>query len=202
MWLRGHAYPLAVLGITGFFLGRGTEVMWPDLSAWTWWGLALATPIIGFGVPAAYRRWFVSWRQNWNLPSLISRRGLPRDLIPLIDGIAMAWSKLRHDVIMLQKEDVGSYVLHRFFVDEMLGGDGNDVSLYAVRPLFNTPEMINHPTDYVFSDDGKTAVHVQDEGERLTDLQVRRRDVKLWVKNYLRRVDEEIQQNEEAPTDG
>ena len=145
--------------------------------------------------------WFVPWRQNWNaFPSLVSR--LPRDLIPLIDGIEMAWSKLRHDVIMLQKEDVESYVVHRFLVDEMLGGDRSDVTLYAVRPLFNTPDMINHPTDYVFSDNGKTAVHVRDERERLTNLQVRRRDVKRWVKNYLRRIDEEIQQNEEASTDG
>ena len=51
MWSLRQAYPFAVLGVTGFFLGRGTEVMWPDLSAWTWWGLAVATPIIGFGGP-------------------------------------------------------------------------------------------------------------------------------------------------------
>ena len=163
-----------------------------------WVMILVAVALGAVAIPLMFGREIKGWYQKL----VANSPNLPGDLIPLIDGIAMAWSKLRHDVKMLQKEDVESDVLHRFFVDEMLGGDGNDVSLYAVRPLFNTPEMINHPTDYVFSDDGKTAVHVQNEGERLTDLQVRRKDVKRWVKNYLRRVDEEIQQNEEAPTDG
>ena len=67
MWLRRRIYPFTVLGCSGFFLGRGTEVMWPEWSAWTWWGLAAATPTIGFGVPALYRHYWGTDRPNWPL---------------------------------------------------------------------------------------------------------------------------------------
>lgn len=63
MWLRQRAYYFAILGIGGFFIGRGTEVMWPDLSAWTWWGMGAATFIIGFGTPPVLRRLEIPFRE-------------------------------------------------------------------------------------------------------------------------------------------
>ena len=35
-------YYWSVAGIAGFGYGQGVIVMWPEWSAWTWWGLATA----------------------------------------------------------------------------------------------------------------------------------------------------------------
>ncbi|MDE0489221.1 MAG: hypothetical protein OXI07_08530 [Gammaproteobacteria bacterium] len=43
-------------GIIGFLYGQGVIVMWPEWSAWTWWGLATACLPL-FAVPTLYDKW-------------------------------------------------------------------------------------------------------------------------------------------------
>ena len=75
-------------------------------------------------------------------------------------------------------------------VFEMLGTD-NNVPVYAVIPPMKTPEVINEIYQkYKIGSDG-TASHNLDSGDTLTNLQVRRSDVKRWIKNYLSGVDGE-----------
>lgn len=44
-------YYYAVMGAAGFLFGQGVIVMWPDWSAWTWWGLGTAVLVVGLGGP-------------------------------------------------------------------------------------------------------------------------------------------------------
>lgn len=49
-------YYWMVAGIVGFLYAQGVIVMWPEWSAWTWWGLAtLMLPL--FAVPTLYDKW-------------------------------------------------------------------------------------------------------------------------------------------------
>ena len=73
-------------------------------------------------------------------------------------------------------------------VFEMLGTDESDnVPVYAVKPPMKTLEVIHDLYQkYKIGSDG-TATHNMDPRDTLTNLQVRRRDVNRWIKNYLRR---------------
>jgi len=44
-------YFYSLVGLAGFGFGQGAIVMWPEWSAWTWWGLATATLVIGLPLP-------------------------------------------------------------------------------------------------------------------------------------------------------
>ena len=110
--------------------------------------------------------------------------GLPRDLIPLIEGITMAWSKIRRASEMLQKDSPEGHLVTKFLIDEMLG-DPPAVPLYAVSAPLTKAEIIPHLHEYVFDDDCVSAAHTQDERNKLTNLQVRRSDVKRWIPYYL-----------------
>ena len=76
-------------------------------------------------------------------------------------------------------------------VFEMLGGIDDSVDVYAVKPPMKTPEVIRDIyLKYRIASDG-TAIHNMDSGDTLTDLQVRRSDVKRWIKDYLSEDDDE-----------
>ena len=51
----GKYYYWAVTGVIGFLVGQGVLVMWPEWSAWAWWGLALAMLPL-YAVPTIYGR--------------------------------------------------------------------------------------------------------------------------------------------------
>lgn len=65
----------SIIGVIGFCVGQGAVVMWPEWSAWTWWGLAAAfIPLLA--VPTIYdhrERILTALRaRSWkNLPRLI-----------------------------------------------------------------------------------------------------------------------------------
>ena len=120
---------------------------------------------------------------------------LPRDLFPLIDGVEIAWTRLKKESRILRESGFEGHLISRFFANEMFDGSKNGVSLYAVRPPLKTPEIINNSHEYSFNDDGMTAVHAWDETNILVSLQVRRSHVRKWVKYYLDKVDEELEES-------
>ena len=103
---------------------------------------------------------------------------------------------LKNEIEMLQGEDFQGHAFFKFILDDIID------EVYATNSPITTLEIINNIHNYSFSEDGTSAFHVHDEMDVLKDLQVRRSSVRKMVGNYLRRIDEEIQQNEEVPTDG
>ena len=110
------------------------------------------------------------------------------DLIPMIDGIDMARvalnAELQDNPIVLSSHSGGENIFESV-VFEMLGTDESDnVPVYAVKPPMKTPEVIRDIyLKYTIRSDG-TATHNMDPRDTLTNLQVCRRDVERWIKNY------------------
>ena len=123
-------------------------------------------------------------------------KNIPKDLIPLNEGISMVREILKNEIEMLQGEDFQGHAFFKFILDDIID------EVYATNPPVTTLEIINNIHNYSFSEDGTSAFHVHDEMDVLKDLQVRRSSVRKMVGNYLNKMDEEIQQNEEASTDG
>ena len=193
-------YYLAVVGAIGFAGGQGVIVMWPEWSAWTWWGIAVALiPLLAGPKIYDYRR------DIWRLASRVTLKGrsggLPRNLIPLIDGIDIAWTRIRKESGSLQKAGFEGRLISHFFTNEMFDGSEDSVAVYAVRPPLKTPEEISDIHTFNIDYDKQTALHSWDPENNIKNLQVRRSDVRKWVKNYLRRLDEEITRMTSDETD-
>ena len=182
-----NVYPFAVWAITAFCLGRGTEMMWPEWSPWTWWAIGAFVPVIGFGAPAAFRRWLAP-----RLPSGVSKGlayfwgdGLPRDLFPFVEAADMVWPDIRKETEVFVQGDFDGAPLHHIWW-EMFKGKEFDVPLYASRPPAEKLGVIENAHEYELSKDFNTATNdFLKDRKTITNLMVRRKYAKKWVKNYL-----------------
>ena len=146
-----------------------------------WVMILIAVALGAVAIPLMFGREIKGWYQKL----VANSPNLPGDLIPLIDGITMAWSKIRSESKMLQENPFEGDLVAKFIVDEMLGDDPPAVQLYAISAPLTKVEIISHVHEYAFDDDCSAAVHVQEERNKLTKLQVRRSDVERWIKSYL-----------------
>ncbi len=69
----------------------------------------------------------------------------------------------------------------------MFDGQENSVPLFGAKPPLRTLDIIKDAYDYDVSEDCTEAVCTWDEKKRITNLQVRRNDIKLWVKRFDRK---------------
>ena len=192
--MQWNIYPFAVWGITGFCLGRGAEMMWPEWSPWTWWAIGAVVPVIGFGAPAAFRRWLAP-----RFPSGVIKRlayfwgdGLPRDLIPFVEAADMVWPDIRNVIEgMLRGENIEGTALTKHLWDEMFDGTKNAVHLYAIRPPSARLEIIENSLNYELNRDLVTSSNpFLKDRNIITNIRVSRRDVRRWLKGYLRGTDD------------
>lgn len=163
-------FSLATGAVVIFLCERGAEAMWPETPAWTWWSLAAVVAVVwGF---ATY------WTDVGNL----LRKGRSNaGLIPLIEGIDMAWSHIK-DISALP--DVDGKKVFRDLTYHMFDGTDGAVRLYGVRPPLQSPELISNAHEYQFQEDG-TAVNMFDMNDQVANLHVHRADVKRWVRDTL-----------------
>ena len=96
-WRR--AYHWATIGIMGYCAGQGAAVMWPEWSAWTWWGIGigmaplLAVPTAWDNREAIRLRLCRMMQESWPWPGVFAwpvahqrRSALLRDLYRLRDA--------------------------------------------------------------------------------------------------------------------
>ena len=118
-----------------------------------------------------------------------TQRQLVLDLIPLIDGVDIARvvsnAELQSNPVVRSFHSGGEDIF-KSIVFEMLGTDDSySVPVYAVKPPMKIPEVIHDIyLKYKIGSDG-TATHNMNPDDTLTNLKVRRSDVKRWMKEYL-----------------
>ncbi len=161
--------------------GLAVQVTWPQVSPVEIWSI----------VALAVFLWFAAhYLESIANHFLGKSEKKPRDLIPLADGVDMAWSELKREIIMLRGDDWSGHDITQYFTGKMFSGHSSSINLYATNEHFKTPQIINESHIYAFNDDMETAENPWN-GDTLTNLKVRRRDVKAWVENYLNGQDEE-----------
>ena len=144
--------------------------MWPEAPALTWWSLAAVVAVV----------WVIAtfWTDVGNL----LRKAQPKaGLIPLIEGIDMAWSQIK-DVSALP--DLDGKTVFRDLTYHMFDGTDGAVRLYGVRPPLQSPALISNAHEYQFQEDG-SAVNMFDMNDRVADLHIHRADMKRWVRDTL-----------------
>ena len=101
--------------------------------------------------------------------------------IPLINGVDLAFQEIRNNSTPPDWAGVERFqnVTHLMF-----SGRANSVSLYGKRPPSRTIERIADAYLYEFEDDG-TAHNPFEKDSRVTDLHVRRSDLRRWIKDYV-----------------
>ena len=170
--MRHHQKPLslAVGAVVIFLCERGAEAMWPQTPAWAWWSLAVVVAVV----------WVVA--TYWRAVGKLFRQGRWKSgLIPLIEGIDMAWSRMM-DVSAVP--DVDGRKVFRDLTYQMFDGTDGAVRLYGTRPPLQSLALITNAHEYQFQEDG-SAVNMFDMNDRVVDLHVRRAEVKRWVKRTL-----------------
>ena len=110
--------------------------------------------------------------------------------MPLIDGIDMVRvalnAELQDNPIVKYSHSGGENIFESTVFAVLGTDDGGSVPVYAVKPPMKTQEVIHDIyLKYKIGSDG-TAIHNMDSSI-LTNLQVRRGDVKRWIKNYFSR---------------
>ncbi len=97
----------------------------------------------------------------------------------------MVWPDIRKEIEVFVQGEFDGAPLHHIW-HEMFKGKKIDVPLYASRPPTEKLVTIENAHDYELSKDFKTATNdfIKDR-EMITNLMVRRKDAKKWVKNYL-----------------
>ncbi len=119
---------------------------------------------------------------------------IPRDLIPLSEGVDIALVDLEYEMsgnhITLSLHSSGKLDFESILF-EMCGGTDGGIPIYAVKPPRVTPKIIPDIYDKYKIQSDDTAINNMDPGDTLTTLQVRRSDVKRWIKKYLRGPDDE-----------
>lgn len=144
--------------------------MWPETPARTWWSLAVVVAVL----------WVVA--TCWNDIGKLLRKSWPKaGLMPLIEGVDMAWSRMR-DVSDLSHVE-GKRVF-RDLTNHMFDGTERAVRLYGIRPPLRSPALITNAHEYEFQEDG-SAIHLFNEDDRVVDLHVHRSEVKRWVRDTL-----------------
>ena len=152
------------------FSEKGTDGMWPETPALTWWSLA--------AVVAALLVMATCWR----FVGKLSRQGRSKSgLIPLIEGIDMAWSRMGD---VSAPHHVAGKKVFRDLTHQMFNGTDGAVRLYGIRPPLQSSALITNAHEYQFQEDG-SATHLFNEDDRVVDLRVHRADVKRWVKRTL-----------------
>ena len=175
----------ALLGVVApLLVGWGATVTWPQASPELVWSLALLTSFAWLAIH--YRSRLPRLR---GIFPLISNRDNPRNLIPLIDGIDMVRvalnAELQDNPIVKYSHSGGENIFDSTVFAVLGTDDGGTVPVYAVKPPMKTQEVIHDIyLKYKIGSDG-TAIHNMDSSNTLTNLQVRRSDVKRWIKNYL-----------------
>ena len=165
-----NPFSLATAAVVIFLFERGAEAAWPETPAWTWWSLAVVGAVI----------WVVA--TYWSDIGKLFRKSQPKiGLIPIIEGIDMAWSHMR-DVSALPHVD-GRKVFQDL-THQMFNGTDRAVRLYGIRPPLQSPALISNAHKYQFQEDG-SAIHRFNEDDRVVDLHVHRADVKRWVRDTL-----------------
>ena len=82
----GRGINLAIWGVCCFCYGRGTEIMWPDLSAWTWWAMGTGFAVLGVVThPTMLERIVVPWWKRSG--STVARK----TAVPIIIASAVGW---------------------------------------------------------------------------------------------------------------
>ena len=144
--------------------------MWPETPAWTWWSLAVVVAVL-WGVAAC-----------WSDIGELFRKSRPRTgLIPLIEGIDMAWSRMRE---ILALPHVEGKKVFRDLTYRMFNGSDRAVRLYGTRPPFQSPTLITNAHEYQFRENC-SAINMFNRDDRVVDLHVHRADVKRWVRDTL-----------------
>ena len=163
-------FSLAAGAVVIFLFERGAEAMWPETPAWTWWSLAVVVAVLWVAATC------------WSDIGRLFRKGQPKTgLIPLIEGIDMAWSHMRDASALPHVE--GKKVFQDL-THQMFNGTDRAVRLYGIRPPLQSPALITNAHKYQFQEDG-SAIHLFNEDDRVVDLHVHRADVKRWVRHTL-----------------
>lgn len=171
---------LAAGEIVIFLSERAAETTWPEASAATLWKLAAVSAVLWIAL--IYSRDFgdlFHWDQT-----MVGQ-------VPLIEGIDLAWAGLR-DTPMLST--VQGEKIFRHLTYEMFNGTRKAVPLYGIRPPLRSRSLIGNAHEYRINEDG-CAIHRFDENDRVTDLHVRRADVKRWVRDIHADMRKEMRQS-------
>ena len=167
-----HQKPLSLASgaVVIFLCERGAEAMWPETPAWTWWSLAVVVAVV------------LVVATCWRAVGKLFRQGWPKSgLIPLIEGIDMAWSRMGG---VSAPPHVEGKKVFRDLTHQMFNGTDGAVRLYGIRPPLQSPALITNAHEYQFQEDG-SARHLFNEDDRVVDLHVHRAEVKRWVKRTL-----------------
>ena len=170
--MHRHQKPLSLAAgaVVIFLFERGAEAMWPETPAWTWWSLAVVVAVLWVGATC------------WSDIGKLLRKSRPKTgLIPLIEGIDMAWSRMR-DVSALPH--VEGRKVFQDLTHHMFNGTDRAVPLYGARPPLQSPALITNAHEYQFREDG-SAINMFNQDDRVADLHVHRADVKRWVRDTL-----------------
>ena len=144
--------------------------MWPETPAWTWWSLAVVVAVVL--VVATYR----------TAVGKLFRQSRPKSgLIPLIEGIDMAWSRMGD---VSAPPHVEGKKVFRDLTHQMFNRTDGAVLLYGIRPPLQSLALITNAHEYQFQEDG-SATHLFNEDDQVVDLHVHRVAVKRWVKRTL-----------------
>ena len=161
---------LAAGTVVIYFLERAAEMTWPETSAETWWCLAA----VGVVLWAA-----LTYRSD--LGHLFHQGRTKTGQVPLIEGIDLAWASLKDTPVL---SDVEGKSVFQYLAHQMFNGTEKAVPVYGIRPPLRSRALIGNAHEYQLGEDG-SATHLFDESDRVTDLHVRRADVKRWIRNTL-----------------
>ena len=156
-----------------FFAERAAEMTWPEASSGTWWWLGAASAVV----------WvvWVALSHRSDLQNLFRQSRTRTGQVPLIEGVDLAWSHLSDTPVI---SDVEGKNVFRHLVHQMFDGTKRSVPLYGIRPPLRSRALIGNAHEYRIEENG-SAVHRLDDSDRVTDLHVRRADVKRWVRDTL-----------------
>ena len=181
----------ALLGVVApLLVGWGATVTWPQASPELVWSLAVLASFAWLAIH--YRSRLPRLRAVFPLPS-ISKKDNPRDLIPFVDAADMVCLDIKAVIRgVLGERDNEKTPLIRHLWNEMIEDTKNSVPLYAIWPPSTKRGLIENSHKYELNEDLVTATNpFAKDRNTLTNLYVRRRDVKRWLKNYLSEVDGE-----------
>lgn len=159
---------LVVGAVVIFASERAAEMTWPETSAGTLWSLAAAGAVV-----------WVVLTYHTDLGNLVHRSRTRTGQIPLIEGVDLAWACLRDTPTL---SDVEGKNVFRHLTHQMFNGTDRAVPVYGIRPPLRSRALIGNAHEYQFEENGG-AIHLFDETDRVTDLHVRRADVKRWIRD-------------------
>ena len=170
MYRHQKLFSLASGAAVVFLCERGAEAMWPETPASTWWSWAAVVLVV----------WVIATFRT-DVGNLLHKGQPKAGLIPLTEGIDMAWSHMK-DVSV--PPDADGRRVFRDLAYRMLVGTDGPVWLYGIRPPLQSLTLISNAHEYLFQEDG-SAVDMSNMNDRVVSLHVHRAEVKRWVKRTL-----------------